>query len=56
MTLDLAGVLAGQVDDILLRKNDILVISGIHEIKDRGTLTINGLVASPGVFPFSDNT
>lgn len=56
VTLDLAGVLAGQVDDILLRKNDILVVSGIHEIKDRGTLTINGLVASPGVFPFSDNT
>ncbi len=56
VTLDLAGVLSGQVDDILLRKNDILVISGIHEIKDRGTLTINGLVASPGVYPFADNT
>lgn len=56
VTVDLAGILSGLVDDVLLRKNDILVISGIHEIKDRGTLTINGLVASPGVFPFAENT
>ena len=56
VTVDLAGLLGGLTDDILLRKNDILVISGIHEIKDRGTLTINGLVASPGVFPYAENT
>ena len=56
VTIDLAGVLAGLTEDVLLRKNDILVVSGIHEIKDRGTLTINGLVASPGVFPFAENT
>ena len=56
VTIDLAGVLSGLTEDVLLRKNDILVVSGIHEIKDRGTLTINGLVASPGVFPFAENT
>ncbi len=56
LSFDLAAVLAGNADDILLRKNDIVVISGIYELKDRGTLTINGQVASPGVFPYSDNT
>ena len=56
VTVDLDGVLSGRTADVPLRKNDILVISGIHEIKDRGTLSINGAVASPGSFPFSDNT
>ncbi len=56
LSFDLAAVLAGQADDILLRKNDIVVISGIYELQDRGTLTINGQVVSPGIFPYSDNT
>ena len=56
VSVDLSGILSGKADDVLLRKNDILVVSGIHEINDRGTLTINGAVASPGVFPFSENT
>lgn len=56
VSFDLAALLAGKREDILLRKNDIVVISGIYELQDRGTLTINGLVASPGVFPYSENT
>jgi len=56
VTVNLGRVLDGSVPDVALRKNDILVISGIHEIKDRGTLSINGFVASPGTFPFAENT
>ena len=56
LTVDLAGILAGRADDILLRKNDILTIAGNKEINDPGTLTINGQVQHPGVFPFSANT
>lgn len=56
ISFDLAGLLSGRADDILLRKNDIVSVSGIYELQDRGTLTINGYVASPGVFPYSDNT
>lgn len=56
VSFDLAGLLSGRADDILLRKNDIVSVSGIYELQDRGTLTINGYVASPGVFPYSDNT
>lgn len=56
ISFDLAGLLSGQKEDILLRKNDIVVVSGIYELQSRGSLTINGHVASPGVFPYSDNT
>ena len=56
MAVDLGGILDGSAEDMLLRKNDVLVVSGIHEINDRGTLTINGMVANPGEFVFSDNT
>ena len=55
-SFDLAAVIAGRTDDILLRKNDIVVISGIYELKERGSLSINGQVANPGVYPYSDNT
>lgn len=56
LSVDLGAILAGSAEDVLLRKNDILVVSGIHELYDRGILTINGLVASPGTFPYSENT
>lgn len=56
ISFDLSGVVNGTSEDILLRKNDILVVSGIYELQDRGSLTINGMVASPGTFPFAENT
>ncbi len=56
ISVDLGGVLNGTKEDVLLKKNDIVIVSGIHELQDRGTLTINGLVAEPGTFVFTDNT
>ena len=56
MAVNLKEVLSGGMKDIPLKKNDVLVISGKYELEDRGTLTINGMVANPGVFPFADNT
>lgn len=53
--IDLAGILAGRVDDVMLRKNDILTVSSRNEMVDAGTLTINGYVQSPGVFPYAEN-
>lgn len=43
-------------NDIPLKPNDVIVISGIYELNDRGTLTINGYVNHPGTFVFTDNT
>ena len=56
LSLDLAGILAGSADDVLLRKNDILTISSNKDLEDPGTLTINGYVQNPGVFPYAENT
>lgn len=54
--INLGALLAGTEADILLKKNDMLVIPSIHEIEDRGTFTISGLVAHPGSFPYAENT
>ena len=55
LSIDLAGILTGAADDVLLRKNDILTISSQSDLHDQGTLTINGYVMSPGMFPYADN-
>lgn len=54
--VNIGAIADGSAEDILLRKNDVLVVSGIYELEDRGTLTINGMVAVPGEYPYSDNT
>lgn len=56
VAVDLGGILKGEKEDVLLKKNDLVIVSGIHELHDRGTLTINGAVAQPGTFVFTDNT
>lgn len=56
LALDLGDILEGKVPDVELKRNDLLVISSVHEIEDRGTLTIGGQVARPGTYPFADNT
>ncbi len=56
ISIDLGGIINGTAEDILLKKNDVLIVSGIHELNDRGTLTINGAVTNPGTFIFTDNT
>lgn len=53
--LNLTDILNGSAPDVKLKKNDILVVSSINEIKDRGTLTITGEVALPGEYPFAEN-
>ena len=54
--VDLGGILNGTADDIILKRNDMLVISSIHELEDRGAISISGQVARPGEYPFAKNT
>lgn len=56
LSVNIGGIMDGTCPDIKLRKGDILTVSGIFEISDRGILTINGMVANPGIFDFSENT
>ncbi len=53
--VDLQKVLAGSAPDIKLERNDVLVISSVNEINERGALTISGLVANPGQYPYASN-
>ena len=56
MALDLKDILAGAAPDVTLKRNDLIVISSIHELEERGALTIAGQVARPGTYPYADNT
>ena len=53
--LDLAGVMSGEVPDVALRRNDVLILPSIGELEERGTLTIGGEVARPGTYPYAAN-
>ena len=50
------GAILDGGEDVLLRKNDVLVVSGIYELEDRGSFTINGMVARPGEYPYAEST
>ena len=36
VAVDLEGVLSGRLTDISLRRNDVLVVSSVHDLEDRG--------------------
>lgn len=55
MSIDLEGILNGTVPDVKLKRNDLLVISSLTDIEDRGTLSIQGQIANPGTYPYADN-
>lgn len=56
VSIDLGKILSGSAADVALKKNDVVVVSGIHEIQDRGTISINGMVTNPGTFAYTENT
>ena len=56
VAVDLEGVLLGRLTDISLRRNDVLVVSSVHDLEDRGGFTIGGEVARPGVYPYAAHT
>lgn len=56
IAVDLKNILNGTAPDIELKRNDVVVISSIHELEARGALTIVGQVARPGTYPYAENT
>lgn len=56
ISLNLGDIMNGSAADIELRKNDIINIININKITERGGLTIQGLVASPGTYAYADGT
>lgn len=56
VAVDLQGILDGRKPDVVLRRNDVLVVPSIHELEERGAFTVTGQVARPGVYPYAENT
>lgn len=56
LAVDVEGIMDGTVADIPLRKNDILFIPSMLEMKGERTLTVSGEVNFPGVYQYADNT
>ena len=56
LPIDLGAVLSGSAPDIRLQRNDIIEIANLQELLDRGGFTIQGEVASPGTYPYAENT
>lgn len=54
--IDLGAIMSGMAPDIELRRNDMIVVSSVHELNDRGELTIQGEVARPGTYPYANNS
>lgn len=55
LALDLNKILNGTAEDVELKRNDMLVISTIDQLEERGSFTIDGMVANPGEYPYAEN-
>lgn len=56
ISIDVRELLYGNATDVVLRKNDILYIPSINDLKEYGDFVIFGEVARPGEYKYSDNT
>lgn len=52
----LGAIVDGNAPDIVLKKNDILVVSNSNDIIEKGDFTITGYVVNPGAYQYADNT
>lgn len=52
----LKGILDGTVEDIVLQRGDIMVVSNINEIEPKGDIVVTGYVATPGKYQYADHT
>lgn len=49
----LGDILEGRAEDIILKPNDIIVVSSARDINDQGEVTISGMVSDPGDYPYA---
>ena len=55
LPIDIKSIMDGTSPNIALQKNDILYIPSIHDLSDRGNITVHGEVAKPDSYPYADN-
>lgn len=52
----LKGILEHNVDDIVLKRGDILIVSNVNEIDPKGDVVVTGYVANPGKYQYAEHT
>lgn len=55
LSVDVKGIIDGTAQDVELRKNDVLYVPSIYDIKSIGNVYISGEVVKPGTYPYADN-
>ena len=53
--IDIKSIMNGTSPNLALMKNDILYIPSIHDLEDRGNVTVHGEVTHPDSYPYADN-
>jgi len=56
LSVDINRLLDGTSTDIVLRKNDILYIPSVNDLKEYGDFVIHGAIPRPGNYKYSENT
>lgn len=54
LSFDVAGIIAGTEPDIELKREDMVTISSIFDLREAYTVEIDGEVRSPGRFPYAE--
>jgi protein involved in polysaccharide export with SLBB domain len=54
IAVELRPIIAGQVDGLVLQKEDSIHIASIFDLRDTMTVTINGAVRRPGTFRYEE--
>ena len=55
ISFNTAGIVSGRENDISLKREDIITIPSIFELKEEYSLTIDGEVRNPGTFDYAEN-
>ena len=56
VAVPLKGIVDGNVEDVLLRRGDVLVVSNVNEIELKGDFSITGYVVNPGKYQYAEHT
>ncbi len=56
VSVPIKGIMEGNVADILLQRNDVLIISNVNEVEQKGDFSITGYVVNPGKYQFAEHT
>lgn len=56
VSVPIKGIMEGTVDDMLLNRNDVLIVANVNEVEPKGDFTITGYVIEPGEYQFAENT